>query len=260
VTFPVMLDAFGVGLHPHAVFEALGYFVGFRVYLWRRRRQGDAVASQTRWSVIAAAALGGALGSKLLYLLEDPAIWARAAGDPVVLIAGKSIVGGLLGGLIAVEVTKWAIGERRSTGDLFAVPLCVGMAIGRVGCFLTGLADHTHGVPTGLPWGVDFGDGVPRHPAQLYEILYLLALAPLLARLSSPRLRPGDVFKLFMAAYLAFRLAVDAWKPGVPIALGLTAIQWACVGGLGYYARDMIRLVQAWREGGDRRDAATSAA
>jgi phosphatidylglycerol:prolipoprotein diacylglycerol transferase len=77
VTFPVMLDAFGVALHPHAVFEALGYFVGFRVYLWQRRRQGDAISSHTRWSVIAAAALGGAIGSKLLYLFEDPAIWTR---------------------------------------------------------------------------------------------------------------------------------------------------------------------------------------
>jgi phosphatidylglycerol:prolipoprotein diacylglycerol transferase len=177
-----------------------------------------------------------------------------------VLVAGKSIVGGLLGGIIGVEVTKWAIGEGRSTGDLFAIAIGVGMAIGRVGCFLTGLSDHTHGVATSLPWGVDFGDGIPRHPAQIYEIVFLLALAPLLARLPAPRLRSGDVFKLFMAAYLAFRLVADAWKPGVPIFLGLTAIQWACVAGLGYYARDMVRLAQAWREGGSRRDATTSTA
>ena len=249
MTYPVMLDAFGVALHPHPVFEALGYFVGFRVYLWRRRRQGDTIASHTRWSVIAAAALGGAIGSKLIFVFEDPAIWAQAAGDPAVLVAGKSIVGGLLGGIIAVEATKWAIGERRSTGDLFAVALCVGMAIGRVGCFLTGLSDHTHGVATALLWGVDFGDGIPRHPAQLYEVLYLLALALVLARLPAARLRSGDVFKVFMVAYLAFRLAADAWKPGVALGLGLTAIQWACVAGLGYYARDVVRLAQAWRHG-----------
>ncbi len=54
------------------------------------------------------------------------------------------------------------------------------MCIGRVGCFLTGLSDATCGVRTDLPWGVDYGDGVPRHPAQIYEILFLLALGTML--------------------------------------------------------------------------------
>jgi phosphatidylglycerol---prolipoprotein diacylglyceryl transferase len=56
---------------------------------------------------------------------------------------------------------------RRATGDVFAIPLTVGIAVGRVGCFLTGLADNTHGLPANLPWAIDYGDGIPRHPAQL---------------------------------------------------------------------------------------------
>jgi prolipoprotein diacylglyceryltransferase len=52
--------------------------------------------------------------------------------------------------------------------------------VGRIGCFLTGLADNTYGTPTGLPWGVDFGDRIHRHPTQLYEIAFLMILIPLL--------------------------------------------------------------------------------
>ena len=88
-------------------------------------------------------------------------------------MSGKTLVGGLIGGLFAVEWTKRLIGVRRRTGDLFAIPLCAGIAIGRIGCFLGGLEDGAYGVATVLPWGVDFGDGVARHPTQVYEILWM---------------------------------------------------------------------------------------
>jgi len=226
----------------HWLFETLAYLVAFRVYLALRRREGDAVTDHSRWSVIAAAALGGAIGSKLLYLAEDPSATLTHLHDLTYLFGGKSIVGGLLGGLIAVEATKTIIGVTRSTGDLFALPLAIGIAIGRIGCFLGGLSDRTYGLPTTLPWGWDFGDGVPRHPTQIYEIVFLVVLALLIAR---GRAWPaGDRFKGFMVAYLSFRIVVDAIKPGVTIALGLTAIQWAAVAGVAYYNRDIVRWLR----------------
>ena len=86
------------------------------------------------------------------------------------LVDGKSVVGALVGGAACRRVDQAAHRRHASaTGDVFAIPLVVGIAIGRIGCFLTGLDDNTHGLPTSLPWAVDFGDGVPRHPAQLYE-------------------------------------------------------------------------------------------
>src|SRR5207244_12744019 len=55
--------------------------------------------------------------------------------------------------------------------------------------------------------------------------------------LALPRLREGDSFRIFLSSYLAFRLAVDFIKPEPkPILLGMSAIQWACVAGLIYYA------------------------
>lgn len=85
---------------------------------------------------------------------------------------GKTIVGGLLGSWFAVELGKKLEGITTRTGDLFAIPLCIGIAVGRVGCLLAGLADDTYGKPTSLLWAVDFGDGIARHPTQAYEILF----------------------------------------------------------------------------------------
>jgi prolipoprotein diacylglyceryltransferase len=237
--FPVYIDLLGIRLHPHPTFEALGYAVGLYLILKLRSRHGDRISNNTRWWVIAAAMVGGALGSKALYWFEDPAALREHWNDPAFLMAGKTIVGGLLGGLIGVEVVKRLLGEQRSTGDLLALPLAVGIAIGRIGCFLTGLPDRTYGTPTSLPWGVDFGGGVFRHPTQLYEIMFLAALAAVLTRMT-PR-REGSLFKAFMIAYLAFRLVIDTIKPDVRIALGLSAIQWACIAGLLYHARTFLK-------------------
>ena len=117
------------------------------------------------------------------------------------------------------------------------------MCIGRVGCFLTGLADHTCGVHTSLPWGVDFGDGA-RHPAQLYEIAFLLALGvALLARLRYTAFN-GELFRLFMLAYLSFRFFVEFIKPGDKPLAGLSAIQVASLAGSAWCA---IALYRGWR-------------
>jgi phosphatidylglycerol:prolipoprotein diacylglycerol transferase len=240
VQFPVYIVVGSVRLHPHFVFEALAYFIGFRAYLWLRQRRGDVIADGARWSIVAAAIAGAAVGSKVLYWFEDPVATWQHLRDPVFLLQGKTLVGGLLGGLIAVEATKRVLGVRESTGDLFAVPLAIGIAIGRIGCFLTGVSDATAGVETTLPWGVDFGDGVWRHPTQLYEALFMASLAGALVILAR-RPRPnGDLFKAFMVAYLAFRLIVDFLKPEAQLG-GLSAIQWAAVAALIYYGPTVRR-------------------
>jgi phosphatidylglycerol:prolipoprotein diacylglycerol transferase len=240
VAFPVFIPVGRWHIHPHWVFESLAYFAGFRVFLAMRRRQGDPIGAATRWSVVAAAIVGAAIGSRLLYLLESPELTLSHLSDLRYLAGGKTIVGGLLGGLIAVEVTKWWLGERAATGDLFAVPIAVGIAIGRIGCFLSGLDDHTVGTATAVAWAVDFGDGVPRHPAPLYESAAMFLVGAWLYSVRHTRRRQGDLFKQFMVLYMAFRLAVDALKDDPRLALGLSAIQWAALLTLSYYARDIV--------------------
>lgn len=89
----------------------------------------------------------------------------------------RSVEGGIAGGIVAIELYKKIAGIRERTGARFALPLAVGVAVGRIGCFLAGPEDFTYGTPTGLPWGHDFGDGIVRHPVQLYESAATLCFA-----------------------------------------------------------------------------------
>jgi phosphatidylglycerol---prolipoprotein diacylglyceryl transferase len=210
------------------------------VYLRLRSNAGDPIPDSTRWTIIAVAVAGAAIGSRVLFWLEDPAQTLAHWRDPVFLMSGKTIVGGLIGGVFAVELAKHRIGEKRSTGDVFAAPIALGIAIGRIGCFLTGLSDQTYGSPTSLPWGVNFGDGIQRHPTQLYESAFAAILFVFLWRMTRRPHVSGDVFKIFMVSYMTWRLAVDFLKPEVRIA-GLSGIQWACAAMLIYYADDIRR-------------------
>ncbi len=232
----------------HTLLESLAYFAGMRLFLVERRRltpPGLRDRDASLWIGVAAV-LGAALGAKLGYWIEDPRNAFADFPDWRRLIEGKTIVGALLGGLAGVEGIKRVIGVEGSSGDAFVYPLMFGMAIGRVGCFLAGLADHTYGDPTALPWGVDFGDGVPRHPTQLYEIAFLAAWALLLHHRRAALAEPGDRFRALLSGYLAFRLAIEAIKPVPYVYLGLcSGIQLLCVLGLAYYHRHIGRIARA---------------
>jgi prolipoprotein diacylglyceryltransferase len=162
--------------------------------------------------------------------------------EPHLWLGAKTIVGGLLGGWIGVEIVKRCLKIRHSTGDAFVFPLIVGIAVGRIGCFLSGLADHTYGLPTALPWGVDFGDGVARHPTQLYEIAFLLILGAALGLYHRRPRRNGALFLLFMLGYLSWRLFIEFYKPRLLLLGPFSAIQTASMLGiavcLGLLGRD----------------------
>jgi prolipoprotein diacylglyceryltransferase len=177
---------------PTFFFEALAYLFAVCAYLLLRRRFGDPIDTPLRWVITAVAVVGALVGAKLLYWVENPWLSWQRRGDVAYFVGGKTIVGALGFGLLAVELSKRYLGLRRSTGDLFAIPIAFGIAIGRLGCFLSGLEDNTYGTPTALRWGVDFGDGTRRHPTQLYEAVFLLARSFLCStRFSGESLKPG---------------------------------------------------------------------
>jgi prolipoprotein diacylglyceryltransferase len=158
-------------------------------------------------------------------LLEDPQLTRHSLHNPAYLIGGKTIVGALAGGLISVELIKRYIGLHQSTGDLYAIPLALGIAIGRIGCFLTGLSDNTCGTPTTLPWAINFGDGIPRHPTQLYEIAFLLALIPILYWVLNRASRKDKIVILSGAS--ASRSEADAQSKDPVPAVATTAPAWS---------------------------------
>jgi len=249
MSFPVYLKLGSVVAHPHWVFDVLAYTAGIWLLTRRQHRANDVVDTRTRWIVVAAAFIGGVIGSHFLFALEDLAPFRSSNYDPMLFLQGKTIVGGLIGGLVAVEFVKARLGITVATGDLLVLPLAAGIAIGRIGCFLTGLSDGTNGIATSLPWGVDFGDGIPRHPTQLYEIAFIVMLLLFVARIG-PRLRvTGDAFKIFLLGYLSFRVLVDFIKPATRIA-GVSLLQWACLAVIAYYWPHVPRLIAAVRRGG----------
>ena len=238
MTYPLELDWGPWRLPVHLLCEMLAYTLGYRLYAHLRATAPDPISDGSRQWLFVAAAAGALLGSRALGLLEHPALLAHPPGGWLYYFTNKTIVGGFLGGLVAVEIAKKYLRIRTSSGDLLVFPLLLGLAIGRLGCHLSGLADGTFGTATALPWGINFGDGVARHPTNLYEIAFLGLLGLGLGLLERRRPLPnGRRFEVFLASYLLFRLAVEFLKPTpAPAGWGLTAIQWACVAGLGYYA------------------------
>lgn len=260
--FPVTFHVFGLGLPAHLVFETLAYGVGFRLYLWLRARTPDAFSDQARLTVMIGAVIGAALGSKLLGFAEHPELWPLGARNPVYMMAAKTILGALLGGIIGVEIAKRAAGITRSTGDLYVFPLLAAIAIGRIGCLLTGVSDGTWGDATHFALGFDAGDGVIRHPTPLYEIVFLMVLAGALWLIKRRQiLQNGQLFKIFIMAYCAWRFVIEFLKPvttynltnhlnvvqniATPEALtaqpGLSLLQMAALAGFAVYAAHFIR-------------------
>ncbi len=124
------------------------------------------------------------------------------------------------------------------------------LAIGRIGCHFAGLDDGTQGLPSALPWAVDFGDGIPRHPVNLYEILLLGGTALLLRKLEkNGPLADGLRFKIFMIVYLAWRFVAEWLKPAWYFPFGLSSIQIAALAGLIYYRKTIVSLFKPLPKG-----------
>ncbi len=230
MTFPITI----FDIHLHLIFEILAYSIGYRFYVFLRNKSHDLISDEGRLWIFIGAAAGAFLGSHILGILENPSKWNQL--NLIYFMGNKTIVGGLLGGLIGVELTKKFIGVTTSSGDLMTFPIILALSIGRIGCFAEGLEDGTFGITTTLPWGINFGDGLYRHPTQLYEIIFLIILGFLLFLLEkNVVLLNGSRFKVLMVSYLIFRFLIEFIKPNEFYSFGVCSIQIACIFGLLYY-------------------------
>ena len=218
------------GLHSTAYgwLMLAGIFVS--IFFWTRLARRDELLV-----LIYVAALAGAfLGAKLVYLgaegwrhWHDPQRW-------VILATGKSILGGLLGGYLAVEAVKRWLNYSGTTGDWFAVITPVALLLGRIGCMLQGCCLGRVCEPGWFTW-VDAA-GVPRWPAALVEFIFnALALAVILW-LRRKKLFAGQLFHLYLMAYGVFRFAHEFLRETPPILGPLSGYQLAAlaVAGLGW--------------------------
>jgi phosphatidylglycerol:prolipoprotein diacylglycerol transferase len=232
--FPVNIPIGSAPVPVHFVCETLAYFLGYRYYAYLRRNTHDQISANNRLVIFIGAAFGAFLGSHLIGVLENPTLLSEF--NLIYFMGNKTIVGGMLGGLIGVELTKKRIGVTVSSGDLMVYPLILAMIIGRAGCFLAGLEDGTFGIASNLPWAINFGDDIRRHPTNLYEILFWLMLWISLRLMERKHeFANGARFKVFMVSYLIFRLLVEFIKPAYFFGFGLSVIQLVCIGGILYY-------------------------
>jgi prolipoprotein diacylglyceryltransferase len=202
-------------------------------YHWRLKDAAEPIESAglgyAAALLLGAAAGGYGLGSLNLWLSGTPAV-------------SRSILGALCGAIAAVEICKRWAGIRDSTGLIFVPALAASIVIGRWGCFFSGLGDGTHGTPTTLPWAADFGDGIPRHPVQLYESFamagFLAAALLALAKRKPLFMRTG--FHCLAGFYAAQRFLWEFLKPYAAIVGPFNLFHLLCMA-LFAYAVFMMR-------------------
>jgi prolipoprotein diacylglyceryl transferase len=228
--YPVLAHVGQVPIRTHDLMVALGIAVAALVFWYEARRRG--VRDERLWYVVAGALVGGAILTRLGTWVQHLDLRANASLAEQWLYGNRSILSGLLGAYLGAHVAKRLVGYGQRTGDLFAPAVAAGMAVGRVGCFLTELP----GTPTRLPWGVTLTPAqaatiphavanVPLHPSFAYEILFQLAALAALVALRSRITEPGELFKLYLSAYAVFRFMVEFVRGNEVVFAGLTRPQ-----------------------------------
>ncbi len=216
-----------------------GMGLGAALHRWRLGAAAEAIAGKVGGGYFAALAAGAVAGAWLIGSLNT----LRAAQPAL----SHSVAGALAGAIVCVEIYKRLRGITGSTGAVFVGPFALGVVIGRLGCFFAGLADATYGRPTTLPWAVDLGDGIGRHPVQLYESAAMAAfLAVYLWALAGRRawaLRRG--FYALCIVYGAQRFAWEFLKPYPPLLGPFNLFHFLCGGlvayGWIYWRADLAR-------------------
>jgi phosphatidylglycerol:prolipoprotein diacylglycerol transferase len=170
--------------------------------------------------------IGGILGSKLYFAIDQWALGAMPFRDALFNRAGITWYGGLIGGTILVTAATRIHGiPTLIVANCVANAAPFGQALGRVGCFLVG---DDYGRPTDLPWGLAFPKGAPPvfepvHPTQLYEVVWLVACGVFLwkRRKASPFL-----FGEYLALNGLGRVFIEILRVNPVVGMGLTEPQW----------------------------------
>ncbi len=200
--------------------------------LLRRRQANLNLEPLQKWGVAIGGLIGATFAAKLPFILGaagSGSVWDAWLSD------GKTVLWGLTGGYIGVELAKWSLLVTKSTGDSFVIPVALAVAIGRMGCLLFGCC---FGIPTDQSWGVSFvtapdGGSLLRHPTQIYELTFHLSFALIAwVAIAAPRtnyLWQGNWMPVYLIAYAAFRFFSEYLRPETKLAGNLTLYQWSAI-------------------------------
>jgi phosphatidylglycerol:prolipoprotein diacylglycerol transferase len=205
----VLFQVGGLTVYSYGVMLAVGFIVATLVARYRFKLQyknPDIILD-----FVLAAVVGGIVGARLFYVIGN---WSEFRGHLgkifSINMSGLVFYGGLVLGLaLVVAVGFWKKVKFWSIMDLAGLCLPLGLAFGRVGCFLNGCC---YGKPTTLPWGITFPTVAPlvaRHPTQLYELILDLGLFAFLWWKRDSFSRDGTAFWLFALGYGSIRFFME---------------------------------------------------
>jgi len=220
------VPTFGLMLWLAAVTAAFVMDRGFK----RAQIDADAVG------MVAMTVVAGIVGAKLWHVLDTPSEFREMGWRVLWDSAGFAWFGGLVFGISALLFQGWwaRIGALR-TLDLAAPSAAIGYAIGRIGCLLSG--DGCYGLPTNLPWGMSFPNGIEPtplgvrvHPTPLYEFAAGLLIGGWLwLRGNKPRPTGWIVGEYLVLSGMA-RFLVEFIRRNPRILWGLSNAQLASAG------------------------------
>lgn len=212
-------------INTYSIFILLALIIGLLVYYFLAKDEKK--LSENSFYVLMAALVGGVLGAKIPMWIINFKFIIQSLPDIMPILSGRTITGGLIGGTLGVIYIKHKLNIKDKKGNLFAPAAAIGIAIGRIGCFLRGCC---YGIETKLPWGVNFGDGILRHPTQLYESIFMFGLFGFLLY-KRKEAKPGYLFYLLMNYYFVFRFFEEFIRDN-PRYLYLTIFQYISIGAL----------------------------
>ena len=204
---------------------ALGYGTGLWAFVWMARRRG--LATPGVMALLGAGLIGGLAAANLVQWLVGGT-------------AGKTVLGAIAGGYLSVALYKRHLGIQRPLGDLFAVALCAGEAVGRWGCYFGGCC---YGRATHVAWAI-WQHGAWRHPTQIYLSLAALLILGALWLFDRATPRENGLFYLQGLLYCAARFAIEFFRETTVVAGGLSAAQWACLAGFAFFGVQLARLMR----------------
>jgi phosphatidylglycerol:prolipoprotein diacylglycerol transferase len=235
---PALAEEGGVPVRGYGVMLLAAAAAGTWLSVRRGRTAGfdaDTILGLGLWIFVA-----GLVGARLFFVIEYHDEFFRP-GEPL----GDSLAraafvpnGGLVvfGALPTAALAAWWYARKRGLpllrlADVIAPGLLLGLAIGRVGCFLNGCC---YGGPTDLPWGVTFPPGSPPavafpatagssvavHPAQLYAAVDAALLGLMAVAFTPYARRDGAVFALVLTLHPLSRILLEIIRVDEPPALG----------------------------------------
>ena len=237
--YPIIFQFGPITIYSFGVFMALAALAAAWVVSAELKRRG--YNPELASTMVFAAAIGGLVGARLLFIVEEWDNFLRTPLNYILTGAGFTWYGGFLGGAAAVSWVlrkykiPWLVGA-----DIGAPALAIAYGIGRLGCHVAG--DGDWGAVTDVPWGVEYANaivgwadpntGVPYppgtlvHPTPIYEFIESVIVFGILWSIRGKGYAPGTIAWLYLMLSGFARFLVEFWRINPPVGLGLSEAQW----------------------------------